>query len=146
MCDVAILPFETVGDFYQEYVCHCSNRPPNTIASERTFGRAFSSMRLQVRLLRCKGSFPTCEVCNTANDLLRNAGIRVFCNVLSFYQPTYTGVHRSRIQRYAEKNYPAIQTLAPESASQRESASGQREENVRRNGWQPAKTGPHLYR
>jgi hypothetical protein len=76
MVDVSILPFETVADFYNEYTDHCAGigMQPQTIASLRTFEREYTKLKLNVRMLRCKGSFPTCEVCNNANDLLRNAG------------------------------------------------------------------------
>jgi hypothetical protein len=43
-----------------------------TMASERTFRRAFKGFKAKVRLLNSKGSFSTCHVCTVAAELLRS--------------------------------------------------------------------------
>ena len=39
--------------------------------SEATFRRAFKAQK-NIKLLGCKGSFHTCEICNNALDLLHD--------------------------------------------------------------------------
>ena len=76
MEDVHVLPYETVPSFYEEYIEHCNQTDVmmRERASIKTFFRVFSKLKDTVRLLKCKGSFNTCEVCNNANDLLRDSG------------------------------------------------------------------------
>jgi hypothetical protein len=45
---------------------------PNTFAKRETFRKVFKSMKNEFRLIGGKGSFPTCDICNNANDFLRN--------------------------------------------------------------------------
>ena len=58
----------------KEYVFDCEIK--GTAAKDRAHKTCFSNaLRLEkkrVRLLGCKGSFPTCDICNTALELLRD--------------------------------------------------------------------------
>jgi hypothetical protein len=67
-----------VNEFYQEYAAYCSAElmPPRSCAKEETFRKAWKSLESEYRLIGAKGSFPTCDVCNNANDLLRNLKIK----------------------------------------------------------------------
>lgn len=67
------MPFEHVKQFHDEYLSHCRacNVSSTQVAQEQTFRRAFLA-RTNVRLIGCKGSFQTCELCNNANELLRD--------------------------------------------------------------------------
>ncbi len=41
------------------------------IAGYKTFARAYESFQGKIRLMRCKGNFSTCEICNNAAYILR---------------------------------------------------------------------------
>jgi hypothetical protein len=73
--NMKVLPYEDVKSFYAEYLAHCDAvlAYPTDIASESVFRRAFEGLE-NVKLLGCKGGFHTCEICNNANDLLRDRG------------------------------------------------------------------------
>ena len=45
---------------------------PNTYAKREPFRKVFKNMSSEFRLIGAKGSFPTCDICNNANDFLRN--------------------------------------------------------------------------
>lgn len=74
---VMIVPHESVAQLYEEFSCYrlSQNYDPSSIAGLSTFTAAYNQMESEghVRLLGCKGSFPTCDICNNCNDLLRNA-------------------------------------------------------------------------
>ena len=74
---VMIVPHESIQQLHDEYVCYrnAQNVDPGSIAQITTFTEAYSRMEDDghIRLLGCKGSFPTCDICNNCNDLLRNA-------------------------------------------------------------------------
>ncbi|KAJ1387535.1 hypothetical protein B484DRAFT_409877, partial [Ochromonadaceae sp. CCMP2298] len=75
--DLDVLPYEDVKSFYDEYRSHCTATDvyPTEIAGKTVFQEAFANEQ-NIRLTGCKGSFPTCEICNNANDLLRDKGKR----------------------------------------------------------------------
>ena len=68
------LPYDNGPEFFSEYLAHCasSQMMPNTYAKRETFRKVFKSMKNEFRLIGGKGSFPTCDICNNANDFLRN--------------------------------------------------------------------------
>ena len=72
--ELLILPFETVSQLYEEYLYTCRNENSSNPASKSTFKRSYTALKKQglVRLTRGKGTFPTCDICNNANDLLAN--------------------------------------------------------------------------
>jgi hypothetical protein len=74
---VMIVPHEHVSQLFEEYVCYRKSQQydPNSIAEYDTFNQAYIELEKagEIRLLGCKGSFPTCDICNNCNDLLRNA-------------------------------------------------------------------------
>jgi hypothetical protein len=73
---IRVLPYETVKSVHDEYLRHCeqTNVPDIHRAGLKAFGIVFAAMQDTVRLLACKGSFNTCEICNNANELLRACG------------------------------------------------------------------------
>jgi hypothetical protein len=72
------LPYETLPEFFAEYLAFCNAEQlnPSSYAKKETFRRVFKGMSKEFRLIGAKGSFPTCDICNNANDLLRNLKIR----------------------------------------------------------------------
>ena len=74
---VMIVPHESITQLHEEYKCYraSQNFDPESIAEYPTFKKAYHQMEKEghIRLLGCKGSFPTCDICNNCNDLLRNA-------------------------------------------------------------------------
>lgn len=71
---VKILPYENVQQMHEEYIAFCRSQGIHVSlhCSYETFRVAFNSLHEEVRLRRAKGSFPTCDICNNANDLLRS--------------------------------------------------------------------------
>ena len=73
---IRILPFETVSQLYEEYKAHYKATTNATddycMASKETFRKQWSEFYKtgQVKLSRGKGTFPTCDICNNANDML----------------------------------------------------------------------------
>jgi len=67
------LPCDNGPEFFSEYIAHCvsSQMMPNTYAKRETFRKVFKRMSNEFRLIGAKGSFPTCDICNNANDFLR---------------------------------------------------------------------------
>jgi len=72
--NIKAIPFESVSELYTEYEHQCQARftPVNLFARINTFRKAFASLKDSIRLLGCKGSFQTCDICNCANDLLKS--------------------------------------------------------------------------
>lgn len=72
------LPYSSVPEFYEEYLAYCTAelKAPRTYAGEECFRKAFLSLNKEYRLIGSKGSFPTCDICNNANDMLRNLKIK----------------------------------------------------------------------
>lgn len=68
-----ILPYDNLKQFHNEYVVHSFSRgfAAQYIAGYTTFSSAFKQ-RDHVRFLGAKGSFNTCEICNSLNNLLKN--------------------------------------------------------------------------
>lgn len=76
--DLLILPFETISQLFSEYQSHCSNDHQLSYgyaAKRETFRRAWAELhkKKMCRFTRGKGTFPTCDICNNANDMLANA-------------------------------------------------------------------------
>lgn len=71
--DIFIVPYSDIKSYYYEFKSNCLlyNFIPEDIPSIETFRRAFNDCK-NIRLLGCKGSFQTCEICNNANELMRN--------------------------------------------------------------------------
>lgn len=69
--NLTILPFETIAQLYVEYKyqCEIDNHEP---ASDETFRKVYNKLRDLglYKFTRGKGTFPTCDICNNANDLL----------------------------------------------------------------------------
>ena len=69
--NLTILPFETIAQLYVEYKYQCEkdNHEP---ASDETFRKVYNKLRDMglYKFTRGKGTFPTCDICNNANDLL----------------------------------------------------------------------------
>lgn len=64
--------------FFEEYLAFCTAEKlsPNQYAKDETFRKIFLSMNNEFRLITSKGSMPTCDICNNANDMLRSLKIR----------------------------------------------------------------------
>jgi hypothetical protein len=73
---IRILPFEKVSQLYEEYRAHYKATSlagdEYYMASKETFRKQWSEFYRtgQVKLSRGKGTFPTCDICNNANDML----------------------------------------------------------------------------
>lgn len=72
--NIHILPFETVSQLFAEYNAYCKS---NDIHRSQKAGRTvFNSQwkecynKKEVKFTRGKGTFPTCDICNNANDML----------------------------------------------------------------------------
>ena len=74
--DLQILPFEKISLFYEEYLSQCSSegKTADQYAGKETFRVVFKKLHKEGRLrfARGKGTFPTCDICNNANDMLSN--------------------------------------------------------------------------
>lgn len=72
--DLTILPFETLAQLYLEYCFHC-DKDEEPKAGKETFRTAYRDLKDDglVRFTKGKGTFPTCDICNNANDLLANS-------------------------------------------------------------------------
>jgi hypothetical protein len=72
--ELRILPFETISQLFAEYNIYCKyrNEPLTETAREETFRKAWRTCHSNgtVRFTRGKGTFPTCDICNNANDML----------------------------------------------------------------------------
>jgi len=72
--DLKIIPFEDLSQLANEYQMSCKyeNLHPQEFAKKETFRKAWVELHKQkkVRLMRGKGTFPTCDICNNANDML----------------------------------------------------------------------------
>jgi hypothetical protein len=67
-----------VPEFYKEYLafCHAEQMSPSGYAKDETFRKVFLRMKNEFRLIGAKGSMPTCDICNNANDMLRASNIK----------------------------------------------------------------------
>ena len=72
---IRIVPFLSVRSFHEEFKAHyiLSGEDESKMPSESTFLRAWNSFNGDVRLMRCKGNFSTCELCANATELLKKA-------------------------------------------------------------------------
>jgi len=68
-----VLPYDNLKQLHREYVVHSFSRgfAAQFIAGYTTFRTAFFQ-REHLRFLGAKGSFNTCEICNSLNNLLKN--------------------------------------------------------------------------
>ncbi len=60
----------------EEYLHHCkiTKENPDNISGRTCFSKAYDELYQQgiIKLTTCKGSMPTCSICNVANEMLRN--------------------------------------------------------------------------
>jgi hypothetical protein len=72
--NLIVLPVETVAQLYVEYWFQCAKEINNNPACKETFRIAYMKLKKDglFKLTRGKGTFPTCDICNNANDLLAN--------------------------------------------------------------------------
>ena len=72
--NIKFLPYESAAQFYAEYENFHKTYGYSEASKAKydTFNNALKSLHDSVRLVHAKGSFPTCDVCNNANDLLRS--------------------------------------------------------------------------
>lgn len=72
--NVRVLPFETYSALFTEYKAYCDTNGVDisTRAQKETFRLAWKEFYANgnVKLSRGKGTFPTCDICNNANDML----------------------------------------------------------------------------
>lgn len=72
--DVYVVPFVDVASFHSEYLQYQAHQQANsdTVARIGTFRSAFAKLEKEgkIKLLKAKGSFHTCEICNNASELL----------------------------------------------------------------------------
>ncbi len=68
MQGIYILPFDSYKTFYEEYRVSATyeDYDIDDIASYKTFLRSIDEFGDTIRLMRCKGNFSTCEICNNA--------------------------------------------------------------------------------
>jgi len=69
-----VLPLETLAQFYVEYCFQCE-KEGNKPACKETFRVSYLKLKKEglFKFTRGKGTFPTCDICNNANDLLANS-------------------------------------------------------------------------
>jgi hypothetical protein len=62
--------------FHDEFVyfCRSNGDDEKSIPQKSTFRTVFTAQK-EVKLAGCKGHFSSCEICNNANDLLRDKGL-----------------------------------------------------------------------
>ena len=74
--DVYVVPFTNVSSFHVEYLQYKAHQQANTeeVARIGTFRSAFLELKKEgkIKLLKAKGAFQTCEICNNASELLMN--------------------------------------------------------------------------
>ena len=72
--NVRVLPFETYSALFTEYKAYCeaNDVDTSTRARKETFRLVWKEFYSNgnVKLSRGKGTFPTCDICNNANDML----------------------------------------------------------------------------
>jgi len=63
-----------VSQLFAEYKAHCKQfaTPHSHTAAKETFRKAWKDCykKGEVKFTRGKGTFPTCDICNNANDML----------------------------------------------------------------------------
>jgi hypothetical protein len=71
---IRCIPYESIQQLFDEYkdFCVVENVRPDKRASLETFRKCMKELDGQFRLIGCKGSFHTCDICNNANDMLRD--------------------------------------------------------------------------
>lgn len=74
--NVYVAPFVDLKSFYAEYKYYHSHQQTRQedIAGQTTFNNAFHLLRETkgIKLLKAKGAFQTCEICNNASELLNH--------------------------------------------------------------------------
>lgn len=72
--NLVILPLETLSQLYTEYCFQCE-KESRTTACKETFRVAYLQLKKggKYKFARGKGTFPTCDICNNANDLLASS-------------------------------------------------------------------------
>lgn len=72
--NLLVLPFEKLSQLYAEYCYQCVNEKVPSACRE-TFRSAYLQLKKEglYKFNRGKGTFPTCDICNNANDLLASS-------------------------------------------------------------------------
>lgn len=74
--DVYVAPFVDLKSFHNEYLYYHAHQQSRSedIAKPSTFNSAFKMLHATkgIKLLKAKGAFQTCEICNNASELLMN--------------------------------------------------------------------------
>lgn len=71
-----VLPYDTLQSLHDVYVDYSrmqGDLERQIACSYGCFKAAFDSFGDKLKLLGSKGNFPTCDICNKCNELLRNA-------------------------------------------------------------------------
>ena len=83
--EILIVPYYDILSVYNDYKRHLKDiQDEESIVSLSTFRNAFESKK-NIKLLGCKGSFHTCEICNNALDLLHDESKLLFSMHLFIY-------------------------------------------------------------
>ena len=89
--DVYVAPFVDLKSFYAEYLYYHAHQqsPHEDIAKQSTFNAAFKLLRETkgIKMLKAKGAFQTCEICNNASELLMNKRKKI--NVFTYHSYYY---------------------------------------------------------
>jgi hypothetical protein len=71
-----VVPFCTLSSFYDEYKNHyvTHQTPVENFAGQTVFTAAYDHLHktMNLRKLKSRGTFNTCEICNNADLLLKN--------------------------------------------------------------------------
>jgi hypothetical protein len=73
--NIRFVPHKNPTQFYQDYVDFHDNFGL-TKAKSDTFRKALDSLHDSIRLVHSKGSFPACNTCNNANDMLSESQLQ----------------------------------------------------------------------
>jgi hypothetical protein len=67
---VKILPYETIAQVYKAYTEWEGVEEEERVCSISYFKETLREEAKMYRLMRCRGSFPTCDICNNADDMI----------------------------------------------------------------------------
>jgi hypothetical protein len=82
--DLTVLPVETVAQLFMEYWFQCAKESVSKPASKETFRTTFLNLKKKgfYKFSRGKGTFPTCDICNNANDLLASSKSKIMTTAI----------------------------------------------------------------
>jgi hypothetical protein len=101
-----IVPYYDVVTFFRDYERYLQASTQETPVSLSTFRRAFEKQK-NIKLLGCKGSFHTCEICNNALDLLHDQSKYFFFIIFIFTFIYYFNNNKNKY--FVEANYTESQ-------------------------------------